>query len=691
MFDWIPGAGRSTDTVNSHTEEPPETPAHIFAVRAFKTALFGTPAPSDATIEKSQKFSKRLSAVPSLITKDDAQLEGQFDKRPLLQPRHTDPLVSPAKGILLSPRSVSGKRKSVSFTGSVVGGDSEAGSHEEQEEDATQDLLQRPPTSEQLREQEVSQRSALLIPPQQHTSTSITAKEDLRRTLFRARAESARASQSKVEAEPIAVVTSSQEVVTLRDQRGGRGEEPPALSGELSPGEDITIDLKSPRSRSGKYWKQEYQRDHDKSKSEMKKVIQYSQVAKSYAEKRDNDAVRLGDKLRDAEAKMKDMEERVHHLASQLVNAQQKGETQEDLVKEVATQTAKALRYKRKAERYRLALRDNFQPAGESTDDEGGRLAAPHSVEFSDELLVLRSAVADLRAEARASQLEEENRTLKSKMARIKGEMKKYENRHASEKDRRKRKEEKAAAQVAARENELYNALEAASAKNKDLLKELESLCNANKNSYVAENKSTPLKLREQGLELGQSKPRSEPTPPSSDEEPSRSRKEVNDERRKSVSKKEDHSARALKQIESQPSRTISEPLNAQTHQKDLPGPSHIGSSDIWVSNMPGNIVHSQKSDSQLEESRALAPINHNSTSTKSASNQLQIPFISDEIISPLASLRRYPDQITGSRVSSLESRCSLPVDRISAAQKRLAEKKQRRFSEGYEKENGRV
>jgi hypothetical protein len=45
--------------------EPPETPAHQFAVKAFKHAIFGTPAPEDAKdASKKSGYSKRESDRP---------------------------------------------------------------------------------------------------------------------------------------------------------------------------------------------------------------------------------------------------------------------------------------------------------------------------------------------------------------------------------------------------------------------------------------------------------------------------------------------------------------------------------------------------------------------------------------------------------------------------------------------------
>ncbi|KAG9539549.1 hypothetical protein KCU77_g22902, partial [Aureobasidium melanogenum] len=44
MLSWITGS-KGLEEVEDAFPEAPETPAHVFAARAFKHAIFGTPAP----------------------------------------------------------------------------------------------------------------------------------------------------------------------------------------------------------------------------------------------------------------------------------------------------------------------------------------------------------------------------------------------------------------------------------------------------------------------------------------------------------------------------------------------------------------------------------------------------------------------------------------------------------------------
>ena len=58
MLGWVTGAARPQQDENIDPDDVPDTPAHIFAARAFKSLLFGTPAPNDTTIENPKRFSK---------------------------------------------------------------------------------------------------------------------------------------------------------------------------------------------------------------------------------------------------------------------------------------------------------------------------------------------------------------------------------------------------------------------------------------------------------------------------------------------------------------------------------------------------------------------------------------------------------------------------------------------------------
>jgi hypothetical protein len=98
--------------------EPPETPAHQFAVKAFKHAIFGTPAPEDA-----KDASKKSERKAKLDIANGKAID-------LPAPKENGPPVSPSKqpgGILMTPGTASKGRKQVSFGSHVVDNEGKRG------------------------------------------------------------------------------------------------------------------------------------------------------------------------------------------------------------------------------------------------------------------------------------------------------------------------------------------------------------------------------------------------------------------------------------------------------------------------------------------------------------------------------------------------------------------------------------
>ena len=94
MFPWQSNASANIE------EDGPETPAHIFPVRAFKHALFGTPA--------APKTAPR--PVPG-------RAQSSHDKQSVRDSEYSDLSPIKAGGILRTPGTAGQKRKSVSFGG----------------------------------------------------------------------------------------------------------------------------------------------------------------------------------------------------------------------------------------------------------------------------------------------------------------------------------------------------------------------------------------------------------------------------------------------------------------------------------------------------------------------------------------------------------------------------------------------
>ncbi|KAL6875427.1 spindle pole body formation-associated domain-containing protein [Trichoderma longibrachiatum] len=93
---------------------------------------------------------------------------------------------------------------------------------------------------------------------------------------------------------------------------------------------DVTLDLNEPRSQSGIYWKEEFEKYHLEARAEMEKLLKYKKHLKSYAEEKDLEAMHLAQKLKEEQEKVAVMEKKLAESANQ-VASKRKGETSEGL------------------------------------------------------------------------------------------------------------------------------------------------------------------------------------------------------------------------------------------------------------------------------------------------------------------------------------------------------------------------
>lgn len=218
--------------------------------------------------------------------------------------------------------------------------------------------------------------------------------------------------------------------------------------------QDETVNLEEPQSRSGKYWKAEYESYRERTSQEMRKLIQYRSAAKSYARKKDAEALRLTEKLRQEEAKVADMERQVAGLASDMAGGNDSDK--EQLLQELAKQTALAVQYKHKVDTLRKALerhgvvsQDGQTESAEPENElERVRRELTQAREKIAELQQQNQELAELRELAQSSQrkaqeLEKENAQLKQSLARVKQEMIKYEGRRKERESKLKQREVK--------------------------------------------------------------------------------------------------------------------------------------------------------------------------------------------------------------------------------------------------------
>lgn len=417
-------------------------------MRAFKTAIFGTPHPDQSVVKRpAQPVQQKRDVVKTQPTGnvEDRQVHdaaNDYFNNPVAV-LQADPMASPTKGILLTPGTGATRRKTVSF------GNLMANAPKEEALSPSTEAA----TLKNNRNQDVPEASPRIQPRQ----------SSLTKTLIQL-------SKQKPNSQATSLTSSEQEPV--RESAST----PNARTENTDHTADITVDLSQPCSRSGQHWKTEYERYHKNSNREMKKVIMYGQNVKSYAVKKDSEATGLGEKLKKELAKVAAMEKKVSKLATQLKIAHAQGPEEESeqtrLVSELAQQTALAIRYKQKADHYRRAMQkenradgSNIEPEEMQVMEEAGEWSSGKAdptevVAQSTGEDILHAQLESLRvnakkAEDQAAKLEAENGALKRSLARVKGEMMSYESRRQAREERLKRREAKCKADQKACETQL--------------------------------------------------------------------------------------------------------------------------------------------------------------------------------------------------------------------------------------------
>jgi hypothetical protein len=409
--------------------EPPETPAAIFALRAFKSAIFGTPRadddeePDPTLHEKDHQAKQALQETNALL--------GRLDLNPpnidhSLPP--TQPLASPTKSILVTPGTAPNRRKTVSFGDGIL------------EKEHNDDRKPQRPSKTTPVTVAVSGSSRLEV-NQPKVKNSIRSR--LTQTLIDARDNSSK--------EPLQVTQNAiveEQISKESSETKGRGvKESDAVANN-------TINLDEPRSESGKYWKTEFENYRQRTNREMRKLIQYRSAAKSYARKKDAEALRLAEKLKKEEAKVTEMERHVASLASTMIGDGSKEVNKEQIVEELTKQTALAVHFKQKANTLRKVLQrhgviGNDEDPSDCDESTGQKKEKVAKEADGDHIQVDRNAEFERlkelaqTSERKAADLEKENLALKQTLARVKQEMNKYEGRRKEKEDKLKQRETK--------------------------------------------------------------------------------------------------------------------------------------------------------------------------------------------------------------------------------------------------------
>jgi hypothetical protein len=178
---------------------------------------------------------------------------------------------------------------------------------------------------------------------------------------------------------------------------------------------DVTVDLNEPHSRSGQYWKEQFENYHADAKMEMEKLVKYKELAKSYAKQKDSEALNLNARLREEQEKVEKMEKQLAESGRQVSLQAKKagGHYDSKLVDELAKQTSLAREYKEQVQELEDML-EGLNQDGEGPLPRQRRVASPRThntlLETQRELRRARNQVKEM------DRLREERDRLKSEL-----------------------------------------------------------------------------------------------------------------------------------------------------------------------------------------------------------------------------------------------------------------------------------
>ena len=424
--------------------EPPETPAPLFAVRAFKTALFGTPATDRHDERNEHKSRSRESLNEKKVTSGQAgetQFQDQRQEADALRGFKTDALLSPTKGILLTPGTATTRRKTVTFGGLV--------NNQELQACPSQGAVDNQRIAEHIEDPWAKGFSQADQRPQ----TTLT------KTLFRARGSKANAKSEDDVGEP----------ANLAGLPVDTGEKPKlesevATTANDTKGPDVTLDLKEPHSQSGQHWKAQFERYYEHSEREMRRLIKKNKSVRKYASKKDSEAMAISEKLKQELSRAASMEAKVSELAVRLSAADegdQDARDQTEILRKLTVKTASAVKHKQRAEKAKAALRSQDSEGTSENSYKKDARSSPldaalnngtkqtlESQEAQRDTPDLLSEIESIKgrgkiAEEKAEQLELENEALKRTVLRVKDEMEKFEVRRKARDEKQKQKFER--------------------------------------------------------------------------------------------------------------------------------------------------------------------------------------------------------------------------------------------------------
>jgi hypothetical protein len=373
----------------------------VFAARALKSAIFGTPAPppGDDTVYEIEQALKGKEKTSDTMARKTTKLAH----------RSLSPTRPP--GILLTPGTAITRRKTVSFGNEVV----------DKDEEKSAVGRGKPSTPYPAKSDHTGRSKPISFPIQKLES----AREE---KLARTSTDSiGRASDSKplLSFEPDEDRRQSHESKSSKLRKGSWD---PLLEIKRDDSDgDITTDLNEPHSQSGRFWKAEYEQYHEEAKAEMEKLVRYKTLAKKYAKTKDAEAIDLSEKLKEEQRRVASMEDKISELSFKI--AAMSDDDSPDLIKELARRTALTKKYKGMVEDFRVELEGNGKESvsTEATTPKSSTKPESRSIyglrehrksrDEGKEMELLRDEVQNLRkalsiAEKNSTQLQEENTKL---------------------------------------------------------------------------------------------------------------------------------------------------------------------------------------------------------------------------------------------------------------------------------------
>ncbi|KAI9714892.1 MAG: hypothetical protein M1820_000181 [Bogoriella megaspora] len=371
MLSWLTGPRLGEDPKeegNTSIWEAPETPAPVFAARAFQHALFGTPKPSSTT--------SNTPAQHDQNEEHQAQSQNIVQNRSIDRPRRR-PLStgqftmgtegSPYKphSILMTPGAGAARRKTVSFGAQVAD---------------NEDKFLKTQTRSGLPDSFPGKYPSPWIPKTVESHGDLQAERGRTTKLTQTLQKVRESSQSR---------TRQEEALTKKKE------------------EDLTEDMSLPKSQSGQFWKQEYEQFSTKSKREMKKLVTKQKLAKSYAKQKDDEVLKLVGILRDERHKVQKLETKSSELESQM----QEYRTMLARAKSDLQASAQELAQERQSA---TQLRNKADSSDLSELQEQHRKLVKELREAREETSTLRIERADLQDKLSRKELHEPRREMRS-------------------------------------------------------------------------------------------------------------------------------------------------------------------------------------------------------------------------------------------------------------------------------------